>query len=220
MKWYESYGITKPYYSDDSVCIVNADCREILPLIPDKSIDLVLTDPPYEISGMGGGGFGGHQFYQNATGICDMITFDNYDPLLAQKADELVVFHSRLQIAKWAEYCWRYFGNYDLHFWYKPNAIPFTHNTWKSDVEYIALGWREKNHVKVSQELKSKVFVAPIETENLHPAQKPITLMMKYINILGASFICDPYLGGGYNSISVKDAEQKVYRDRDRGEVL
>ena len=48
-EWYESYGITKPYYADDAVCIVHGDCREILPLIPDKSIDLVLTDPPYNI---------------------------------------------------------------------------------------------------------------------------------------------------------------------------
>ncbi len=39
----------KPYYQDDAVIIYNADCRDILPLIPDKSIDLVLTDPPYGI---------------------------------------------------------------------------------------------------------------------------------------------------------------------------
>jgi site-specific DNA-methyltransferase (adenine-specific) len=39
----------KPYYQDDAVIIYNADCREVLPLIPDKSIDLVLTDPPYNI---------------------------------------------------------------------------------------------------------------------------------------------------------------------------
>ncbi len=36
------------YYSDDAVYIINADCRDVLPLIPDKSIDLVLTDPPYK----------------------------------------------------------------------------------------------------------------------------------------------------------------------------
>lgn len=35
------------YYQDDSVYIIHGDCREILPLIPDKSIDLLLTDPPY-----------------------------------------------------------------------------------------------------------------------------------------------------------------------------
>src|SRR3990167_10745010 len=39
----------KPYYRDEQADIViyHADCRDILPLIPDKSIDLVLTDPPY-----------------------------------------------------------------------------------------------------------------------------------------------------------------------------
>ena len=37
----------KPYYEDDWVTIYLGDCREILPEIPDNSIDLVLTDPPY-----------------------------------------------------------------------------------------------------------------------------------------------------------------------------
>ena len=43
----------KPYYQDDAVAIYHADCRDILPLIPDKSIDLVVTDPPYGIGFMG-----------------------------------------------------------------------------------------------------------------------------------------------------------------------
>jgi len=39
----------KPYYQDEWCAIYHADCRDILPLIPDKSIDLVLTDPPYGV---------------------------------------------------------------------------------------------------------------------------------------------------------------------------
>ena len=41
----------EPYYLDREYgqAIYCADCRDILPLIPDKSIDLVLTDPPYGI---------------------------------------------------------------------------------------------------------------------------------------------------------------------------
>ena len=39
----------KFYYEDDDVGIICSDCRLVLPLIPDKSIDLVLTDPPYGI---------------------------------------------------------------------------------------------------------------------------------------------------------------------------
>ncbi len=41
--------LPKPYYQDESVAIYHGDCREILPLIPDKSVDLVLTDPPFSI---------------------------------------------------------------------------------------------------------------------------------------------------------------------------
>jgi site-specific DNA-methyltransferase (adenine-specific) len=39
----------RPYYQDDAVVIYHADCRDILPLIPNKGIDLVLTDPPYNV---------------------------------------------------------------------------------------------------------------------------------------------------------------------------
>ena len=37
------------YFQDDDSLIYCADCRLVLPLIPDKSIDLVLTDPPYNV---------------------------------------------------------------------------------------------------------------------------------------------------------------------------
>jgi DNA modification methylase len=36
-----------PFYQDDSCTIYNADCRNILPLLP--RFDLLLTDPPYGI---------------------------------------------------------------------------------------------------------------------------------------------------------------------------
>lgn len=47
MAWHEAYGITKSFYSDECVCIVHGDFREVLPQLPDGSINLVLTDPPY-----------------------------------------------------------------------------------------------------------------------------------------------------------------------------
>lgn len=47
MMWYEAYGISKPYYADDAVCIVHADCRDILGQIPNNSLDMLLTSPPY-----------------------------------------------------------------------------------------------------------------------------------------------------------------------------
>lgn len=37
----------KPYYQDQYVTIYHGDCREILPQLPDGSVDLVLTSPPF-----------------------------------------------------------------------------------------------------------------------------------------------------------------------------
>jgi hypothetical protein len=37
----------KPYYDEDGIQIWNADCREVLPLLP--KVDLVLTDPPFSV---------------------------------------------------------------------------------------------------------------------------------------------------------------------------
>jgi site-specific DNA-methyltransferase (adenine-specific) len=38
-----------PYYEDGGITIWHADCRDVLPLIPAGSVDLVLTDPPYGV---------------------------------------------------------------------------------------------------------------------------------------------------------------------------
>jgi DNA modification methylase len=37
----------KPYFEQDGIVIYHADCRDVLPLLPD--VDLVLTDPPYNV---------------------------------------------------------------------------------------------------------------------------------------------------------------------------
>ena len=37
----------QPYYEHGGVTIYNGDCLDILPRLPDNSVDLILTDPPY-----------------------------------------------------------------------------------------------------------------------------------------------------------------------------
>jgi DNA modification methylase len=38
----------KPYYEEPNIKIYNGDCLEVMKELPDKSIDLVLTSPPYD----------------------------------------------------------------------------------------------------------------------------------------------------------------------------
>jgi len=37
----------KPYYADESVTLYHGDCREVLASLGDRSVDCVITDPPY-----------------------------------------------------------------------------------------------------------------------------------------------------------------------------
>lgn len=169
----------KPYYDHGGITIFHGDCREVVPTL--QGVDLVLTDPPYSI--------------RHVEGLTDFVLLD-YVAVLSC-ADELVAFHSRDQISEYANWIKGCFGNYDLHVWHKTNAIPFTNNVWKSDLEYIALGWRNKKHAKVEQHEKSKLYQSGIECDRQHPAQKPTELLAKYITVLNPTVICDPFMGGG-----------------------
>lgn len=37
-----------PYYDEGGITIYHADCRAVLPVLGDQTIDHTITDPPYE----------------------------------------------------------------------------------------------------------------------------------------------------------------------------
>ena len=42
--------MSEPYYQHGGITIYHGDCREVLPGLPPKTIDCVITDPPYGIN--------------------------------------------------------------------------------------------------------------------------------------------------------------------------
>lgn len=58
--------MTDPYYQDEHVTLWHCDCLDVLPTLPDASVDSVVTDPPYELGFMGKG--------WDATGIAYNVT--------------------------------------------------------------------------------------------------------------------------------------------------
>lgn len=194
-----------PYYDDGGGRqIFFGDCRQILPTLP--KADLCLTDPPYVIKHVDGGGIGGARaFYKQdaLAGIRDFILSDFESVLSA--ANALIAFHSRDQIYDYADFSRRCFKGYDLHFWHKVNPVPFTNNTWLSDVEYLTLAWRgTKKHQPVEMKLKSKMYQSGLETGSLHPTQKPLPLMVKYLRVLKPDFTVDPFMGSGTTLVAAK----------------
>jgi len=184
--------------------LIHGDCRDFLPKL--GKFDLLLTDPPYVHKHMDGGGFASaRKFY--AGGEIDFISdfdFVEYAPYLSACSDQLVAFCSRDLLNDYVTFANEQFSSFDLHFWHKTNAIPFTHNTWKSDVEYIVLAWRKKAHNKVEQHIKSKVYISGLCLDDHHPTCKPLPLMEKYVRVLAATAgsVVDPFMGSGTTGVA------------------
>lgn len=202
----------KPYYEDSKSGIVlyHGDCREILPTLP--KVDLVLTDPPYSRRHMDGGGFAAaRKFY--AGGALDGLnnfSLEDYWEVLRDASPMMIAFCSRDLIHDYAKVAACAGRTFDLHVWHKTNAIPFTANTWKSDLEYITLIWDKKpGWVQLSQEMHSKIWISPINPDGAHPAAKPTALLGKYIRVLDARLILDPFMGSGTTLRATKDLGRK-----------
>ena len=42
--------MTDPYYQDEHVTLWHGDCLDVLPTLPDASVDAIVTDPPYSLT--------------------------------------------------------------------------------------------------------------------------------------------------------------------------
>ncbi len=159
-----------PYYDHAGITIYHGDCRQISAGL---HVDLVLTDPPYNHKHVDGGGFASARKFYRDGALYGLQDFDveEYEMPLLKTATMLVAFHSRDLIPDYAALARRELLNYDLHIWYKNNAIPFTSNTWKSDLEYIALLWSKKpGWIQMEQAMHSKAWISSINNDKSHPA--------------------------------------------------
>ena len=204
-EWYESYGITRPYYADESVCIVNADCRLVLPLIPDKSIDLVLTDPPYGIGSIGGskpfGSIGGSNIV-NVNKYMPIQGDDKpFDPrfLLTIGVNQIIwganYFADKLPSSKgwivWDKKC---------------------KNNWDDNFSDIELAWTSFDRPAKCYRLLYMGLIQENDREKrVHPTQKPAELFnwILFNYSQPNEIILDPFLGSGTTAYCAKKLNRK-----------
>lgn len=204
MKW--PMGLPKPDFELPGVLLYCGDCLKVLHRM--GKVSMVLTDPPYVIHNRGGQGIKGAAGFYNAGQLDDICDFDlkKYSGRFEMWSDQLVAFHSRSQIGEYAEMSLRLFGKHDLHVWYKTNSPPFTGNTWKSDLEYICIACKRTRHEYAKHDKKSKCYISSAihGQSNLHPTQKPLGIMEKYIAVLTPpnQIVCDPFMGSGTTGVA------------------
>ena len=175
-------------------CVLyNADCREVLPLLP--KVDAVVTDPQYGIKrdkGMGGGGGG---FYEKRLLSTYAGDWDAERP-----APD--VFAAILNAAP-VHIVWG--GNYFTDalpvghkwlFWDKCQTMPSY-----SDGE---MAWTSLNGVAIKKFVYSNNGLMAREKGRVHPTQKPIDVMRWCLEQLpeDAQTILDPFMGSGTTAVA------------------
>ena len=202
------------------------DCLEYLRQIPDHSVDLVVTDPPYNVSQKQDLKFNGRIIRKNF-GDWD-FGFDP-EPVLKELKrvlkpnGQIYVFCSTKQIPvymKIFESEW-FFRN--ILVWYKTNPPPRLSKTnFVFANEYIIYAINEKvkpgsvtfNFTKqsemhntfISSALQGKERLRDKNNKAIHPTQKPLFLLRKLIEVSSkpGDVVLDVFMGLGSTAVAAK----------------
>lgn len=192
--------------------IEQGDCLNLLKQLPDKSIDLVVTDPPYVIDNKGGGLYTQEdkQYVKQLEGIKDGFSTEVLDELCrVMKNINIYLWCSQKQLFPLIEYfvegkkC-----NFNLITWHKTNPIPACGNKYLTDTEYC-LFFREKG-VKIYGEFSTKFtyYVTPLNQKDKklynHPTIKPLDIIQNLVvnSSLEGDIVLDPFLGSGTTAVA------------------
>ena len=188
------------------------DCLEVMRNIPDGSVDLVVTDPPYKIQTSGAGLYkqADKQYVKELCGMKDGFSPAILDELCrVMKKINIYIFCSQKQIMPLLDYfvkgkkC-----NWNLLTWHKTNPVPACGNKYLTDTEFI-LFFREKG-VPIYGEFKTKFtyYVTPLNQKDKkrfgHPTIKPLEIVQNLILNSSAEneVVLDPFMGSGTTGVA------------------
>jgi DNA modification methylase len=193
------------------------DCLEIMQSIPDKSIDLCLTDPPYNIarnnnfSTMGRAGI---DFGEWDRGF-DLFSYIDQVSRILKKNGSFVVFNAWRNLGAIADYAEKQgFDTKDMIRLEKSNPMPRNRDR-RYITDYECAIWFVKKGAKWTfnrqdNKYQRPKFVAGIES-GLHPTQKNLGLMQELLKIHSnqKDIVIDPFMGSGTTGVACKNLGRK-----------
>ena len=201
------------------------NCYELIKKIPDKSIDLVYIDIPYEYES---GGKGGNSFiisekvketyHEKINQFAYGIDYSIFDELCrVMKYIYIYIWCSRDQILPITKYFVEQKKcrvNYLV--WCKTNPTPFTNDMWLPDMEYC-LCFKEAKAPRYNDgiELKSKWYLSSKNKEDkdnfIHPTIKPLELVKRHIlhSTQPDDIVLDCFCGSGTTCVAAKETGRR-----------
>ena len=192
------------------------DAYKLIKEIPDKSIDIIITDPPYDIPKLHHSGitknrkndFLDHLMTDELGKGIDLKILDEFVRVL--KNINIYIWCNKSQIYDYLTYfvkekkC-----KFEILIWSKSNPIPFCGNHYLLDKEYCLYFWDDNVKVNIPFERGRTVFITTTNKEDKdqykHPTVKPIEIIeMLLKNSCGGGLVFDPFLGSGTTALAAK----------------
>jgi site-specific DNA-methyltransferase (adenine-specific)/modification methylase len=207
--------------------IENKDCLEYLKTIPDNYVDLVVIDPPYNVSQKQ------NIKYKNLNIVKNFGDWDyGFDPVPVLKEikrvlkdkGQIYVFCATKQIPIYMNIFEKEWFFRNLLVWYKTNPAPRLSKTnFVFANEYIIYAINEKgrpsestfnfqSHTEmhntiITSALQGKERMKDEKGKTAHPTQKPLSILKKLISISSneRDIVLDCFMGVGSTAVACKE---------------
>lgn len=203
--------------------LINDDCLKVLKEIPDKSIDLILTDPPYNLAKYSTGNL---QFDWRADRNNDIAQWDLEEFKPSDLIDEfnrilkpngnIFIFCSYNLIGEYHSVFDPVFDTFQFMVWHKTNPVPnFRKSSFLNSCELIIACWNKGHTWNFTDQRDMHNFIENgicmgrerIKDEAgkaLHPTQKPVAILEKIIKIASNEndVVLDCFQGVGSTGIA------------------
>jgi DNA modification methylase len=209
----------------DKFSIIHGDSFNLIKDIKSSSVDLILTDPPYNLAKHSTGNI---KFSWREDVNNNIAKWDEVEFIPANIADEFVrvlkpngnlfVFCSYNLIGKWYDALDHKFDTFQFMVWHKTNPTPkFFKNGFLNSCEIIICCWNKGHNWNFTEQNNMhNFFESPICSGNerlknpKHPTQKPLKLLEHIIKIASHenAIVLDPFMGVG----STGEAANKLNR--------
>lgn len=211
---------------DNNYLIYNENCMDAMKKIDENSIDLVLTDPPYNLglfmknratnlkamrsNYFGAAGWDNLDFEEWKSSMNDM--FEQLSRIV-KEGGSLIVFMSIIKvetIIQLAESHGFYYKTTGI--WHKKNPMPrnmnlhFINSTeaWIYFIYKKRTGTFNNNGKAIHDFFETSVTPKGERKYGKHPTQKPVQLMEKFVKILSNEHdtVFDPFMGSGSSGVA------------------
>ena len=189
--------------------LLNGDCHQLLPTLPDKSVSLIVTDPPYNEVNRDSNGLRGLD-----KGVADSASID-IDFLVPEFSrictGSIYVWCGIEQVSLWRKAFVKARWSTRQCAWKKTNPSPMNAQyIWTSGLELCVFAKRPK--ATFNRFFETPLWEGPTRPkESDHPTNKPIWLMEELIDASSeiGDTVLDPFMGGGSTGIACKNLGRK-----------